>query len=302
MTDGAKGVAAIICACTIWGLSPLYYAQLTHIPPLDILSYRCLWSVAFFSLILLLQGRLRLVAQALTTPRMLVVILVASLMISANWFGFIYAISVGRAIESSLGYYIFPLVAVVLGWLVFGEALLRAQWLAVALAAIAVVTLTLGLGVAPWIALGLALTFGAYGIAKKRLDLGPVVSVTAEVAVLAPLAFAWLAMRGTALPGDVSSHLLLALSGPLTAIPLVMFSYAARRVRLSTMGVVQFLNPTLQFACAVFVFGEAFTRWHAIAFPLIWLAVTIYSIRAIQADRTSRKDVSNPATSGATVT
>ena len=168
-----------------------------------------------------MQGRLTEVIRAIANPRQIGLIFAASVMISANWFGFIYAISTGQGIEASLGYYIFPLVAVVIGMAVFGEVLRRAQWFAVAIVAVGVLVLTVGLGVAPWIAFGLAGTFGIYGMIKKQLPLGPVVSVTAEVVLLAPLAVLWIVFRGTGAGGDndIATHAILALSGPLTASP-----------------------------------------------------------------------------------
>lgn len=299
MRDDQKGVLAMVTACTVWGLSPLYYAQVAHVPPLEVLCYRSLWSLLFFALILGVQGRLAEVRAAMSSPRRLLIILAAACMISANWFGFIYAISTGQGLEASLGYYIFPLVAVVIGMAVFGEVLRRAQWVAVCLATVAVVTLTVGLGVAPWIALALAGTFGAYGMIKKSLDVGPVVSVTAEVLLLAPLAIAWLWFRGTGAGGgnDLTTHVILALSGPLTASPLILFSFAAHRVRMATVGLVQFLNPTLQFTCAIFM-GGVLTMWHAIAFPMIWIALVIYSVSIWRQD--AAKPASNAATSSTT--
>lgn len=300
MNDPQKGAVAMVAACVVWGLSPLYYAQLKHVPTLEVLSYRCLWSLVFFAAILLVQGRLGLVRKALSRPRAVLVIFAAAVMISTNWFGFIFAVTYGYAVEASLGYYIFPLFAVILGRMVLGETLSRAQIIAVALATIAVLTLTIGLGRAPWIALLLAASFAAYGFIKKRLDLGPVVSVTAEVLLLSPFALVWIAVMGTGAGGgnDLWTHLLLMLSGPLTAGPLILFSYAARRVRLSTVGLIQYVNPTLQFVCATLVFAEPFTPWHGVAFPLIWVALALYSVSALGQERASRRVVSNAATSG----
>lgn len=291
MSDAMKGVLAMVLACTIWGLSPLYYAMLKHIPPLEVLSYRSLWSLVFFSGVLILQGRFGLVFGALNSLRRYGLILAAALLISGNWFGFIFAISFGHAVEASLGYYIFPLVAVLLGRVLFQERLGRAQWIAVALATGAVTVLTLGLGVPPWIALWLAGTFGGYGVLKKRLDLGPVVSVTAEVLVLAPLALTWIALMGTGAGGGnpLGTHILLMFSGLLTGTPLILFAYAARRLRLSTVGLLQYLNPTLQFLCATLVFMEPFTVWHGIAFPLIWVGLAIYSVSSVRQDRAARR-------------
>jgi chloramphenicol-sensitive protein RarD len=297
MRDDQKGVLAMVMACTVWGLSPLYYAQVSHVPPLEVLCYRSLWSLLFFVIILGAQGRLSEVGTALANPRRALTILAGAVVIAANWFGFIWAISTGQGIEASLGYYIFPLVAVLIGMVVFGETLKRAQWVAVGLAVVAVLVLTIGLGVAPWLALMLALTFGVYGMIKKNSDLGPVVSVTAEVVVLAPFAVAWLVFRGTGAGGDndIGTHAILALSGPLTASPLIFFSFAARRVRLATIGLVQYLNPTLQFGCAI-AMGGVVTTWHALAFPIIWVALIVYSVSVWRSDKAVAKPVSSAGT------
>lgn len=277
MNERAKGIWAMIATCVIWGLSPIYYHAIKHVPPGEVLAHRTLWSLALFSVILALQRRLPELGAALVSRRIGVIVL-AALMISANWLLFIWSVQAGRVVESSLGYYIFPLVAVCLGVVVFRERLRPAQIAAVGLAAGAVVVLTLGLGAAPWVALGLAVTFGFYGVLKKGLPLGPVLSVGAEVTVLAPLAVVWLALTGAGHFGtDAATTALLVGSGALTAVPLILFSYATRRVELATIGLMQYLNPTLQFFCAVAVFAEPFTRWHMIAFALIWSALALYT-------------------------
>ncbi|MFC2967809.1 EamA family transporter RarD [Acidimangrovimonas pyrenivorans] len=311
MTEARKGILAMVGACTIWGLSPLYYKLLVAVPPGEVLSHRTLWSLAFFGIVLALQGRLAQVPRLLSGRRALIVVL-AAVAISANWFMFILSIQIDRAVEASLGYYIFPLVAVMLGVIAFGERLRPAQGMAVALAATAVALLTWGLGVTPWISLFLAGTFGIYGLMKKRLDAGPVVSVTAEVLVLSPLATLWLAgihdgLWSEGRPGGFFGHdlhlsLLLAFSGVLTGGPLILFSYAARRVNMTTVGLIQYLNPTLQFLCATLVFREPFTPWHLGAFALIWTALAIYSAEALRQDRAARRAAASAATSGISVT
>lgn len=308
MNEGQKGVLAMVGACTIWGLSGIYYKALAHVPPLEVLAHRTLWSAVFFGAVLALQGRAAEVARVAAAGRVLPVLAISALCISANWFGFIFAIQSDRALEASLGYYVFPLVAVALGVAVLGERLTRLQGLAIALAATAVATLTWGLGAAPWIALLLAGTFGGYGLVKKRLALGPVISVFFETALLTPLALLWLwglgaghwsdigGRPGVPFLADPGTTALLMFSGPLTATPLVLFSYAARRVALATLGMVQYLNPTLQFAVAVAVFGEAFTRWHALAFPLIWAGLALYSIELWRRERAARRLAMRPST------
>ena len=295
MRDETKGIIAMVATCTVWGLSGIYYKLLAHIPPIEILAHRTLWSCVFFALILLLQGRISVLFQTIRVRRSILLIGFAALMISTNWFVFITSIQVGRAVEASLGYYIFPLVAVLLGAVAFGERLGRTQMVAVSLAVTAVVTLTIGLGVAPWIALILASSFGLYGLVKKGLPVGPVVSVTAEVLLLAPIALAilwWLHSDGQGAFGtSFRDSALLVFSGPLTAVPLVMFSYATKRIRLATVGLVQYLNPSLQFLVATLIFREAFSFWHAIAFAMIWTALAIYTTASLRQDRAARSAI-----------
>lgn len=280
MTESGKGVLAMVGACSIWGLSALFYRLLADVPPLEVLAHRTVWSLVVFGIVLALQTRLAETRIALSGSRKFALVFAAAAMISCNWFFFIFSVQVGRVVESSLGYYIFPLVAVALGGIVLRERLSKPQLAAVGLAALAVVILTAGLGVAPWISLILAVTFGIYGLLKRWVDAGPVVSVTAEVLVLTPIAVAyliWLGADAGVFGHDLWLSILLVLAGPMTAVPLIMFSYAAKRASLSTLGLVQYLNPSLQFFVAVVLFGEAITLWHAIAFPIIWVALALYS-------------------------
>jgi len=300
--DVRNGIFAMIGACTIWGLSPLYYKLLTHVPPLEVLSHRALWSLAFFGAVLLFQRRLGEIPIALGKPSRAGWVLLASLLISANWGLFIWAIQAGRVTETSFGYYIFPLIAVLFGAILFGERLGRVRWGAVGLAALAVIVLGIGLGTPPWISLVLGVTFGIYGVLKKQVEAGPVVSVTAEVLLLSPLAIGYLVFVVGGISFDGRTLALLALSGLLTAGPLILFSYASKRVRLSTVGVMQYINPTLQFMCAAVIFGEPVTIWHMIAFPLIWIALTIYSVASIRQDRAARKVARASSTVAATDT
>lgn len=288
MTDSFKGVLAMTTACTVWGLSPLYYNLLSDVPPLEILSHRTLWSCTLLFLVLLYQNRVGELRRLLTNPKMVFLVVFSGLMISINWFTFIYSVQIGRVVESSLGYYIFPLVAVALGGLVLRERLTPAKYFAVGLATLAVLILTIGLGVAPYISLILGFTFGLYGLIKKQLPVGPVLSVTAEMVFLLPLVIVWLFgvhqfgwvgfgdQAGGVWGWDWTTFLLI-LSGPLTAIPLMLMTFAARRLKLATVGLVQYLNPTLQFIVAVVIFGEVFTGLHMVAFSLIWIGLAIYS-------------------------
>lgn len=292
MSQTARGILAMIGACTVWGLSSIYYKQLSHVPPLTILAHRTLWSMVFFALVLTGQGRFGQLISALRDRRSLMIIAGASLMISVNWYFFIYSVSTGHATQASLGYYIFPLVAVVLGRIVFGERLGRWQVVAVLLAGAAVSLLTWGLGVAPWISLTLAFSFGIYGVLKKWLDVGPVVSVTGEVVLIAPISLFVLWHGGLAMDTPAQTAMLV-FSGPLTGLPLIMFSYASRRIPMATMGLLQYMNPTLQFLVAVLLFREPFGIWYAVAFAMIWTALAIYTAAGFKAASRRRKTASS---------
>lgn len=284
MSEAQKGVAALIAACIIWGLAPIFYKELSHIAPAEVLAHRTLWSFVTFGSVLALQGRLAEIARSLRSPRQLAISSLSSLTISINWFFFIFAIAIGHAVAASIGYYIYPLVAVVAGFVLLGERMARVQWLAVAIAAVAVLVLTAGLGVAPWISLVLAVSFTGYGVLKRFIHAGPVVSVTVETLLLFPLAVGFLWIWGAgAFSQSWQNAAMLIFSGPLTAMPLILFSYAAKRVAMTSVGLIQYLNPTLQFLVAWQILQEPVTRWHAVALPMIWLALTIYSLSALRA-------------------
>ena len=280
MNRTAQGILAILAACVIWGLSPLYYNLLTMVPPLELLAQRTLWSFLFFALVLGLQGRFSALIHALGNRGHLITLFAAACAIAVNWYFFIYSVQINRVSEASLGYFIFPLVAVVFGLIVFKEKLSALQWVAVALAVFAVLILTYGLGVAPWLALVLSLSFGTYSVLKKRLDLSPVISVTLEVMLLLPLTVPYLLIQNWPIQDSTDSWqiwFLLMGSGPLTATPLILFSYATRRISMSTVGIMQYINPSIQFLVALLIFAEPMTDWHFGAFSIIWVAVVIYS-------------------------
>ncbi len=304
MKNPPYGILAILAASLIWGLSGLFYKALAHVPPLEVLSHRTLWSLLLFGVVLAFRGRLAAVWQVLKTPRSVAALTLAAIMISLNWGGYITSIQFGYALEASLGYYFFPLMVVLLGALFLGERFSRGQGWALGLMGLAVAVLTLGLGAPPWIALLLAGTFGIYAVIKKKVAAGPMVSVFIEVLLLAPLAGIWLfgahQYGWATVPrpagwfgNNWQDSLLLILTGPMTAGPLIFFSYAAQRVRLSTVGLIQYLNPTLQFMVAALIFGEAFTRWHAIALPLIWAALALYYFETKRREGGMRKQTVN---------
>ncbi len=235
--------------------------------------------------------------------------LVAGLLIALNWFVFILSIQIDRAVEASLGYFIFPLVSVVLGRIVFGERLTFVRLISVLIVAVAVAILTFGLRVAPLVPLVLAISFALYGVIKKHLAAGPVVTVTGEVLLLAPLAVVWLlgvhfagwqglvGRNVAAFGDDLGLSLLLALSGVMTASPLMLFSYASRRLPMASVGLLQYINPSLQFLVATLIFGESLTKWHLIAFPMIWAALALYSIDILRQERRAIKASKRAGTS-----
>jgi chloramphenicol-sensitive protein RarD len=296
MSETLRAVIALAFACTVWGLSGLYYKVIAHVPPLEVLSHRTLWSMLFFGIVLMVQGRAGQVRAVFADRKTLAVLMIAAVVIAINWGGFILSIQLGWALEASLGYYVFPLVSVAIGYVVFGERFRKPQAIAIAVAAIAVLILTIGLGAAPWMALLLASTFGAYGLIKKQLSLGPVISVFFETTLLAPLALIWLAgayLDDWSLVGrdagvfgtNWHDSLMLAFAGIMTGGPLVLFSYAARRLTMTSVGLIQYLNPTLQFGVAAIVFAEPVTQWHMIAFPMIWAGLALYSWDNWRAER-----------------
>lgn len=285
MTEHLKGAIAMITACTIWGLSAIYYKQLSETPPIEVLCHRTLWSVVVFTLFLRLQNRLEELKIIFRNRKLVQTLFWAAAMISMNWFFFIWSVHNDRATEASFGYYIFPLVAVVFGLFFFNERLSLMKWVSVVLATIAVLILAISQNILPFIALVLSISFGIYGMLKKQISLGPVLSVTSEVILLLPVALILLLywhLDGSGSFGtNITTTSLLIFSGPMTAVPLMLFSYAARRVQMTSLGIIQYLNPSLQFFVAIFIFLEPFGLWQAVAFGFIWLALFIYSFASI---------------------
>ena len=299
MSDSQKGILAILISGIIWGFSPLYYKVLGHVPPVELLAHRVVWSVVFFVAVLSFQRRLGALWSAISTWRSAATLFAASFFIGINWFIFIRSIQIEKATEASLGYFIFPLVVVCIGWVGFGERLSRLQNTAVALATVGVVIITVSQGVLPWIALIISISFGLYGYVKKKISTGPVVSVTAEVVLLVPFALAVLyathrhvesgSHTGGVFGQSLYDSVLLMLSGPLTATPLIFFSYAAKRIPMATLGLLNYLNPTLQFFCAVAIFGEPIGILQFASFGLIWLALALYSGDGFRRERVGRE-------------
>jgi chloramphenicol-sensitive protein RarD len=283
MTQPVKGAIAMLLACLTWGFAPLYYSFLSHLSPEEILSHRTLWSVVTFAVVIALTGRRGETLRVMKLPKTMALILLAGVMIGINWYVFIFSVGAGRVTESSLGYYIFPLVMVLLGLVVFRETLSKLQWVSVALAVIAVMVLTYGLGSAPWLAMIISFTFGIYGLLKRIIKVDSIVSVTLEVVLLLPFAVVYLWWFGSV--PDKPTLALLMFSGLITAGPLMLMTYATQTVSMATVGLVQYLNPVLQFFCAIVLLGEVLTGWHMIAISLIWTALAFYTVAVFKAER-----------------
>lgn len=280
MPPARAGAFAALASFLMWGVLGLYFKALVAVPPLEILSHRIIGGAVFALILQMLWGQSGEIRAALCNPLTLRGLAGSAVAIVINWGLFIWAVSNGHALEASLGYFIFPLVSVVLARLVLKEKLSHRQIAAVVLAALGVVWLVAGGHGVPWLALILAVSFGTYGLLRKTIVVSSLVGLFIEAALLAPLAIGYLVwQKGGVIVHGAPPHLiaLIAVAGPLTAIPLAMFTFGARRLRLSTLGLMMYVNPTVQMLVAVFAFGEIFTPAHAIAFGTIWAGLVLYS-------------------------
>ena len=280
--DSLSGFFYALSAYLLWGFLPLYMKALAHVPPSEVIAHRILWSLPIALLVLWVRGRTKDLKTALRTPRMLAMGIATASLISVNWGIYVWAIGSGHAMEAALGYYINPLFSVLIGRVLLGERLKPAQWAALALAAAAVALLTIENGSLPVVALSLTLTWGFYAYLKKSLPIGPNQGFTLEVALLTPFAVAYLAylsVTGTGhfLMGNAADTWLLLGCGAITAIPLMLYANGAKGLRLSTIAMMQYIAPTMIFLTAVFIFDEPFGQARAIAFPMIWAALAIYT-------------------------
>lgn len=279
------GVLYALGCFSFWGAFPVYFKLLYDVTALEVLAHRILWSVVVLLALMLWQGQGAALVAALRDRRRLRFYLGTSLLISVNWLLYIWAVQNNRIVEASLGYYINPLVNVVLGVLFLRERLNGRQWSAIAIAAAGVLVLVVGHGAFPWVSLALAFSFGSYGLLRKKDGQSATLGLCVETVLLAP--FALLLLVGLTANGVGAfgqrgrvTDLLLLAAGPITVIPLVLFLEAGRRLRLSTLGLIQYLTPTLQFLLGVIVYREAFTAIHWAAFGCIWLALALYSADA----------------------
>lgn len=284
------GVLYALAAFGFWGANPLYFKAVDHVPALEVMAHRVVWAVLLLALLVSLSRRWRVVAKALADRRTVVMLLLSTSIISVNWLVYIWAINVERVLETSLGYYINPLVSVLLGVLVLGERLTFWQGVAVLLAACGVANLAWGVDQFPWVALLLAFTFGLYGLIRKTVRIESVDGLLVETGMMLPLALAYLIYLAALGQGsfgtlDRTQDLLLALSGVVTAAPLIWFTSAARRLKLSTVGFFQYIAPSCHFLLAIFAFDEPFTTTHLVTFLLIWTALAIFTVQSLVGSR-----------------
>ena len=277
-TGPACAALAYIC----WGLFPLYIKQVAHVPALEVVVHRSVWSMVFVLALLALLGRFGWMRQVLRQPRVLGVFALSALLLSINWLLYVWAVNGNRLLDASLGYFINPLLNVLLGYAVLHERPRRWQWVAVALAAAGVLWLTIAAGQLPWVSLALALSFALYGLLRKTAELGAMEGLALETILMAPLtvgALAFILWRGDGafLTGHSRDDWLLLLGGPLTAIPLLLFAAGARRVSMSTLGLLQYLGPSIQFVLGIWLYHEPFSALRGVGFALIWCGLLVYS-------------------------
>jgi chloramphenicol-sensitive protein RarD len=285
-TETRSGIIFGVFAYLLWGVLAVYFKIVRAVGPLEILAHRIVWAFVVLLVVIAVSRRWPLLTTILRQRRVMILLAASTTFIAVNWFIYIWSVTHDRMVESSLGYFFNPLVNVLLGFLFLGERLLGREKVSVALAAVAVLWLTLSAGTFPWISIALAVTFGLYGLMRKLAGVTAVEGLAIETALLLPLAAAYMIHRartGTLMFGHASRSLDLWLlaAGPLTAIPLLLFAAAVRRLRLATIGLLQYISPTLQFILAVAVYKEPFGSERAVAFVLIWIAIAIYSTAGI---------------------
>jgi len=284
--EARRGVAFGLSAYLLWGFLPVYFKLLGEVLPAEVVAQRVLWSVVFLAGLILVRRRWSPLRAALGDPKALQILAVSALLIGANWLIYIWAIGARHVLETSLGYFLNPLVNVLMGVLLLKERLTRAQGVAVGLAALGVSVLAVGAASGLWISLSLAGTFATYGLLRKIAPVESLEGLTVETLLLAPLAclyLLWLGMRGGMMFGTgLDLSLLLALGGVVTAVPLLLFAAGARRLRYSTLGLLQYVAPTIQFLLAVLAFGEPLTTAHLICFALIWTGLAVYAVDGLR--------------------
>jgi chloramphenicol-sensitive protein RarD len=295
VTQQRQGYLFCIGAYVAWGFFPLYFKLLKPAGPLEILAHRVVWSALFVAVLLTVARNWRRIGALTRRPRILLVIGLAAVLIAVNWGTYIYGVNTGRVVETSLGYFITPLISVAFGLAVFGERLRAAQWAALGVGTVAVVVLAVDYGRPPWIALTLAGSFASYGLVKKRLGLPPTDGLFVESAVLALPGIgylAWLAAAGRSTFTDSPGHAALLLtSGAVTAVPLLMFAASANRITMTSLGILQYIAPILQFFVGVVIEHEPMPAARLFGFVLVWLALVVFTWDAVRQGRRAAREI-----------
>ncbi|KDN27578.1 chloramphenical resistance permease RarD [Vibrio fortis] len=289
-----QGILLAIGAYTIWGIAPIYFKSLSEVSPLEILSHRVVWSFFLLAFLLHLGRSWRNVRDTLTSKPKMTYLVATSLLVGANWLIFIWAVNANHMLDASLGYYINPLINVVLGMIFLGERLRKLQWFAVGLAAIGVLIQIVAFGSIPVVAIALAFSFGFYGLLRKKVSLEAQTGLFIETLVMLPAAAIYLLFIADSATSDLAANpmtlnLLLIAAGIVTTLPLLCFTGAATRLKLSTLGFFQYIGPSLMFLLAVLIYGEAFTTDKAITFAFIWGALVIFSFDGLRHNKKSKR-------------
>lgn len=277
-----RGILNGLGAYILWGMFPLYWKFLQHVPAMQIIGHRIAWSFVLLAFVILFKGQWKNFRESVSSIKIFMIYFTASALLSVNWFIYVWGVNSGRIVEASLGYFINPIFCVMLGMIFFHERLRLFQWIPVILATAGVIYLTLQYGRVPWIAITLAFTFGFYGLVKKLAPLDSLFGLTFETAIAFPLALAYLVFAGInggtgSFPSeDNLSNILLIGTGVVTSVPLLLFASAARQIPLTMIGILQFISPTIQFLIGVLVYNEIFDRSDMIGFGLVWVALIIF--------------------------
>lgn len=293
MAQMNPGITYALSAYLIWGMFPLYFRLLGDVPALEVVMHRTVWSLLFVMLVLLYLKRWTWIGQVMRQPKVLGAFVLSALLLSSNWLLYVWAVQNQHVLDASLGYFILPLVNVAFAYVFLGERPRRGQWVAVGIAGLGVVWIAYEAGRLPWVAIVLALTFGFYGLLRKVAVLGALEGLTLETMVLAPIAAAYMAYGvwqgdSVLLQGPTSTLAWLALAGPLTAIPLLLFAAGARRIPMTTLSFLQYLSPSILFLLSVLVFKEPLQLSRLIGFALIWGALVVYSLEGLHNNRKAR--------------
>lgn len=289
--DTRAGLQAGLATYVFWGFAPAYFVWLKHVPAPTIIAHRIIWAALLLLVFLVVRDGRSLLAKLRLPPRQIAGLCLSGALVAVNWLVFVWAVANGQILATSLGYFINPLVNVLLGMAFLGERLHGLHWLALAIAGTATLYLALFIGEPPWVALILAFSFGLYGLVRKRLDVGPMTGLMWETALLLPLATVFLFFLAPPTPGGGGTWALLIGSGLVTLLPLLGFNYAAKRLTLTVVGFLQYLAPSLTFCLAIFVYREPFTTERLVAFAGIWLALAIFTTTSLHRERRRRKDL-----------